>query len=476
MSREPAAASGARTAAAPEVDRRRADRRRGDRRQREAPQEESWFGVLGALDDVPSRMAAHPATSPAAADAETTVQPDFLARVAREIVAADETAFARVFKAYAAARAALGLALVLAPWAASLLGSRPDLVLLVIGLAYSAQAVVQWVLPMRGGAGWSIAARRRRQWLGTVGLDMLAFSALHLLEPRSNLNYAALLVLPVLMAGVMSTRIVSLATTSAGALVLLAGVWRAQDGSVDSAVLLTQAGLAGAGLFVISLLAGELAQRLAREERAARGSMALARQQAQLNRLVLEEMPEGVLVIDRRLRLRAANPAAQAMMGLAPRRSALPQPLDADPGWAPLQAAVEEAYAQGAWPDAVRELPLGRSGDEPVRVMVRARFTRRQTSGDDGTPPEDICVLFVEDVRTVQSRQRQDKLAAMGRVSAGIAHEIRNPLAAIAQATALLREDSLAPQQARLADIVADNAERLRRIVDDVIDLAATGA
>ena len=82
-----------------------------------------------------------------------------------------------------------------------------------------------------------------------------------------------------------------------------------------------QSGLAGMGLFMITLLAGELAARLAREELAARGSLELARQQAQLNRLVIEEMADGVLVVDRRLLVRAANPAARALLvdqGLGP--------------------------------------------------------------------------------------------------------------------------------------------------------------
>ena len=71
---------------------------------------------------------------------------------------------------------------------------------------------------------------------------------------------------------------------------------------------------------------------------------------------------------------------------------------------------------------------------------------------------------------------RQEKLAAMGRVSAGIAHEIRNPLAAIAQANALLLEDELPPPQQRLARMVADNVERLKRIVDDVMEVAPGAA
>ena len=86
----------------------------------------------------------------------------------------------------------------------------------------------------------------------------------------------------------------------------------AADGA--SAVLITQAGLAGIGFFAIALLAGELAGRLAREEIAARGSMELARQQAQLNRLVIEEMADGVLVVDRELRVRATNPAARSLL------------------------------------------------------------------------------------------------------------------------------------------------------------------
>src|SRR5262249_12775288 len=100
---------------------------------------------------------------------------------------------------------------------------------------------------------------------------------------------------------------------------------------------------------------------------------------------------------------------------------------------------------------------------------------RRRPLDSDAAPPEELCVVFLEDLRNVQSRTRQEKLAAMGRVSAGIAHEIRNPLAAIAQANALLLEDVLSNEQQQLARMVADNVDRLKRIVDDVME-AAPGA
>ena len=99
---------------------------------------------------------------------------------------------------------------------------------------------------------------------------------------------------------------------------------------------------------------------------------------------------------------------------------------------------------------------------------MRVRFTRKRE------PPasEEFCVLFLEDVRNVQARSRQEKLAAMGRVSAGIAHEIRNPLAAISQANALLAEDATDPAQRQLMQMVTENVERLKRIVDDVMEVA----
>ena len=231
---------------------------------------------------------------------------------------------------------------------------------------------------------------------------------------------------------------------------------------------MTQAGLAGSGFFVIAVLAGELAGRLAREEMSARGSLEMARQQAQLNRLVIEEMEDGVLVVDRAGKVRAANPAARRLLAPAGTSRAAPFQLRGVPAWGSLVRAVERAFAEAAWPEAGRDVPV-QFGPESHRILrVRVRFTKKRE------PPssEEFCVLFLEDVRNVQARSRQEKLAAMGRVSAGIAHEIRNPLAAISQANALLAEDATDPAQRQLMRMVSENVERLKRIVDDVMEVA----
>ncbi|MFN8895874.1 MAG: aminotransferase class I/II-fold pyridoxal phosphate-dependent enzyme, partial [Betaproteobacteria bacterium] len=280
-------------------------------------------------------------------------------------------------------------------------------------------------------------------------------------------NFAALRVLPVLMAGVLMSRVRALGTTAAVTLLLLLTAWR---GGGDSPTVMLQSGLAGMGLFVIALLASELAGRLSREELAARESLELARQQAQLNRLVIEEMADGVLVVDRALQVRAANPAARALLvdqGLSP---PAPFALDRLPAWATLWQAAQQALASGQWPEAGQDVVLAFGQGHTRTLRLRVRFMRPR--GVEVASSEPAAVLLLEDLRTLQARIRQEKLAAMGRVSAGIAHEIRNPLAAIAQANALLLEDPLQPAQQQLAAIVADNVQRLKRLVDDVMEVA----
>jgi two-component system sensor histidine kinase PilS (NtrC family) len=446
------------------IERRQADRRHGDRRARPTrpAAEESWFGALGAegdtgfhADDVADARAN---VEPAARDARQDERRQ-RTREARRIATSGDTALRRVFRTYVAARAVLGLLLALVPWIVSLPSVRNPFPLILVCLGYAVQSITLWLLPRLRADGESPVMTRlgRRQWLATIGFDVLVFAALHLFDPAANLNFGALLVLPVLMSGVMTTRLASMGTAAVVALVLLSGVWRTAPGLADSGVMFAQAGLAGIGVFMIALLAGEFSGRLVREEMAARGSLEIARQQAQLNRLVIDEMVDGVLVVDRRARVRAANPAARALLAPRGMTDPAPFPLHSNDAWSALQAAVERAFEDGAWPDSAREVRLMFDDGRSRTLQVRARFTGRRTHDADGLPPEQFCVVFLDDLRNVQLRQRQEKLAAMGRVSAGIAHEIRNPLAAIAQANALLLEDVLSNEQQQLARMVADN-------------------
>lgn len=438
---------------------------------------ESWFADLGMPagvaggDDEPSLMTPDWADSDEGPEDST-----FLSRQARRLVRADDSAQRRVYRTYLAARAILGLALLATQMVLLWLSGRELSWLPLVSALYALQAGLAWWRWAYLGKGHQ-RSLRRLHWWATIGVDVAAFGVLHWLDPNSSLNHAALLVLPVLMAGVLSPRLPALATASAVALMLLAAAWQRGMVGGDLLSLLSQAGMAGIGLFVIVLVSGQMASRLAREERTARGSLQLARQQAELNRLVIDEMSDGVLVVDRQCRVRSANPAARKLLAEQGQCPVPPFSLQSEDGWRSLGEAVSSAYRAGHWPRDGVDLALSYAGGSPHSVRVRARFTRGQRGTVLATEGggEVLAVLFVEKLRDVLARQRQERLVAMGRISAGIAHEIRNPLAAVAQANALLREDALRPDQERLLRIVADNVERLKRIVDDVMEAAPGG-
>jgi two-component system, NtrC family, sensor histidine kinase PilS len=479
------------------------DRRRGDRRskprERQPAFEESWFGAVGVGADT-EQDAGYPFDDDAAAHArdwraaqEANADSRFLSRQARRLVTAGANAFERIYRAFLGARAALGLALVLTVAAATYFGSRPPLVILVICAVYATLAALVWIWPTAwahrsappdapeasrnnatsagGQATPDLHKLSRRQWAATIGVDIACFSGLHWLSSNTTFNYVAMLVLPVLMAGVLTPRLTALATAACVTLTLLGAAWfSAASGDGVATSLMAQAGLTGIGLFVIAVLAGELAGRLAREELTAKGSLELARQQAQLNRLMIEEMQDGVLVVDRKGRVRAANPAARRL--LAPQGMCHPAPfrMRGVPEWDRLVSTVDQALSDGYSPEEGSDVPLHFDGGVRRTLRVRIRFTRRKGSAAN----EELCVLLLEDVRSMQARSRQEKLAAMGRVSAGIAHEIRNPLAAISQANALLAEDATTASQQQLTHMVSENVDRLKRIVDDVMEVAAS--
>ena len=483
------------TRAATAPDRRRGDRRRQARESRPwsaTLTEESLFDSLGTS----GRRRGDQAGTGAGTGAEEDNRRDrfvpgwgdnsqpadsrFLSREARRIVSAGSSTFERLYRIFVGARAVLGVALLLTQIVGSLLGVRA-VAALTVCILYAAQALTLWVLPRFRGSAREQARLTRRQWLVTIGFDLLTFSTLHALDPGITFNYVALLVLPVMMGGVLTARVPALATAAAVSLMLLVAAWRSGLNAGDLTAAMAPAGLAGIGFFVITLLTGELAARLAREEQAARGSLELARQQAQLNRLVIEEMVDGVLVVDPRARVRAANPAARRLLAAQGLGSAAPFQLQDEPAWAELAGLVQRAFESGRWPEGAHDATLRFSSGVTRTLRLRARFTRRGADkGVDGTgrvgdgaPGADaFCVLFVEDLRSVQARSRQEKLAAMGRVSAGIAHEIRNPLAAIAQANALLREEAVGAEQEMLTGMVDDNVQRLKRLVDDVMEVA----
>jgi two-component system, NtrC family, sensor histidine kinase PilS len=214
-----------------------------------------------------------------------------------------------------------------------------------------------------------------------------------------------------------------------------------------------QTGLLAGGYFAVAWVAHALAQyALASEELAARREIDLENM-AQASAHVMREMHDGVLVVDGEGLIRQCNAQAERILG-SPRGRR-------DTRLAHYAPELAQRFA--AW----RE---GRAEAEPAAMTahptVSARFVpvgRRRSAG---------AVIFLEDLTRIQLEARQLKLAALGRLTANIAHEIRNPLGAIGHAAELLKEEAMLDDTARrLVSIIHDNTQRLDRMVNDVLRL-----
>jgi two-component system sensor histidine kinase PilS (NtrC family) len=374
-----------------------------------------------------------------------------------------DSAFARLWRGFMTARVAI--ALVLSAVMGALFTLAPALhisrwvVVLCGAYLLAALAVRIFTRPLPPGHSFD------PQWVSTIGVDLVVFSALQSLQ-AGGINFSPLFALPVLMGSVLGSALLALGTAAAVTLLLLTDAWLLSiSAPADMPARFLQAALTGTGYFALAFLVNQLAFRLAGEERAARHGQQAARMQAQVNQLVIETLADGVLVVDTQCNVHAANPAARVLLGLGLTNVREAITLHAQPGWTPLVRMAERTFSLRG--GQVGEVAIEEEGARSRRMHVRTRLTNIHESQADI-----LCVMFLEDLREMEARLRTEKLAAMGRMSAAVAHEIRNPLAAIAQANELMEEDLHEPALKQLSSLVRKNAQRLAQIVDEILDVS----
>ena len=216
-----------------------------------------------------------------------------------------------------------------------------------------------------------------------------------------------------------------------------------------------QVGILSTSYFAVAWLAHTLSKyAVASEKLAFRRGVDLSNM-AEANRLMIQDMPDGVLVVDERGVVRQSNPGAERLLGYIFPAGVKTQLVECSPLLDAMFAAWRQNKALG---HEVLRLP---GTNHPVRV----RFLPVQREGFWGV------VVVLEDMQRVQEQAQQVKLAALGRLTANIAHEVRNPLSSISYATELLQEQEHDSAQARLFQIILDNTMRLNRIVQDVMQV-----
>lgn len=225
------------------------------------------------------------------------------------------------------------------------------------------------------------------------------------------------------------------------------------DNATDDWVRL---GILGAVLFIAAGLTHTLAERARRSEALARQRTVELLEVAELNQGIIRHLQNGVVVVDAAGQIQLLNDTAQTLLDAPAATPGIP--LDA------LSPPLAQRLADWRLRNSL-ESPAFRPAEH--RPELIPRFTRLS-----GRQAANILILL-EDSDQVAERLQQIKLAALGRLTAGIAHEIRNPLAAIGHAAQLLEEaDGLNVHRRRLARIIYDNVKRANRIIGDVLDLA----
>ena len=216
-----------------------------------------------------------------------------------------------------------------------------------------------------------------------------------------------------------------------------------------------QTGILSAAYFAVAWLSHTLSKYAIASEKLAFVRGVDLSNMAEANRLMIQDMPDGVLVVDERGVVRQSNPGAERLLGYV-------FPVDKQcllSDCSPLLDAMFAAWRQNkALGHEVLRLPA-------TNRLVRVRFLPVQREGFWGV------VIVLEDMQRVQEQAQQVKLAALGRLTANIAHEVRNPLSSISYAAELLQEGQQDPAQLRLSQIILDNTARLNRIVQDVMQL-----
>ncbi|TAK84042.1 MAG: PAS domain-containing protein [Betaproteobacteria bacterium] len=271
-----------------------------------------------------------------------------------------------------------------------------------------------------------------------AALDIVAITLLMYASSGIRSGLGVMLVIALTGAAIVAPRRLALlyASLAAIALLLEQAYWVLVHDASEANFL--QPGLLAMGCFATVGVTSWLSQRVAANEALARQRGRSLATQMRINQLVIRDMHDGVVVLNREGRVVQYNPQAQHLLG-------------ADPL---LGAPIGELL-----PGFGKRLDFDIGGRS---IGVRTL----ETGGD-----EELRVLFVEDMTRTREQAQQLKLAALGRLTANIAHEIRNPLAAISHAAELLGEEKRSEHRRRLTRIIGDNTRRLERLVSDVLQL-----
>lgn len=218
----------------------------------------------------------------------------------------------------------------------------------------------------------------------------------------------------------------------------------------------TQVGLLGIALFATAYVSIRLTSEVEQTTAIAKQQQSDLKNLSALNDYIIDTMQSGVIVLDRNHHIQHINNAAYSLLHF---KNALSLPLRTS------HTALYELFSH--WKKVTNHknhlyLPK-ESGIDNVQI----RFKDITNENQQG------YLIFLDDLSLIHKQANQSKLAALGHLTANIAHEIRNPLGAISHASQLLAEsDHLDQTNQRMTEIIQQHTGRINHIIEDVLQIS----
>jgi two-component system sensor histidine kinase PilS (NtrC family) len=221
------------------------------------------------------------------------------------------------------------------------------------------------------------------------------------------------------------------------------------------------AGLLSAIIFSMSLAARPLARRIQESEALARQRGVDLQNLSELNEYIVQHLRESIIVVDEQDRIRLNNGSAARLLGAEQLQRSSPISDASEP--------LSDYLGRWRKDVALSSHPEFTLVNEGTSARITAHLAPLGRGGNRNGP----VLIFLEDASIFNARVQQSKLASLGRLSASIAHEIRNPVGAMSHAAQLLGEaEGLDDDDRRLTDIIQTHSTRVSHIIDNVLQLS----
>ncbi len=294
---------------------------------------------------------------------------------------------------------------------------------------------------------------------GQLLVDVLAVAVLLIASGGASSGLGSLLFIPIGAAAVSLSRRVAVLSAAIASIAILVGEFLTRVTAGPGVADFGAAGLLGAVLFVFAVAGNWLGSRMRESEALARRRGVDLANLAQLNAYIVQHLRESIVVVDETGRIRLMNESAANFLGTAGSAS----------GRKLSDVSEELHHIWEKWlqrPNQVREQPSFLSADNATVIIPHFAAL----GSTESTP---ASLVFLEDSSLLAERVQQSKLASLGRLSASIAHEIRNPVGAISHAGQLLAEsENIGDAEQRLTQIIGNHSRRVNEIIENVLQLS----